>query len=362
MKHKILSACKVLCVSSVAMMCASAPGYAETFKLTFASGFPPVIGSTATIINAFLPGVNAELEAMGSEHRVDWNVAVSGSLAGLPAILDVTRDGIADVAELGVTFEPNRLPLTNIGYIAPFATSDHKVATLAVDSLIRTMPAMQQEWEQHGLVYLAGFAIEKYVLMSKNPVDSLDDLRGQKVGVAGININWLDGTGAVGVLTAFGTAYNDLKTGVVESVIVPMIGGTGIKLYEVAPYATRVEFGSMFQGGIVVNKARWDSFPDDVRTAMTKSAAAFQEQYFKNVDGALKKAEEAYVAGGGTFVDLPAEERQKWAGNLKGFPAKWAKPLEDRGLPAREVLSRFMDYQRAHSETVLVDWDKVSAN
>ncbi|WP_011582218.1 MULTISPECIES: C4-dicarboxylate TRAP transporter substrate-binding protein [Chelativorans] len=358
MKKSKLSS-RVAFLAATALMALSTSSHAETFTLTFASGFPPVIPSTATIINTFLPGVNAELEAMGSEHRVEWNVAAAGSLAGLPAILDVTRDGIADVAELGAIFEPNRLPLTNVGYVTPFTTTDLRVATLAVDSMIKSMPALQEEWAQHGLVYLTGFAIDNYVLMSKEPIETVDALNGQKVGVAGINTNWLDGTGAVGVITSFGTAYNDLQTGVFTSTIVPFLGGASINLQEVAPYAMKVEFGSMFQGGLVVSQSRWDTLPEEVKTAMKKSADKFQQRYLEVMDTAVDAAEKKYVAGGGKIVEFPEAERVKWATKLEDLAANWAAPLEERGLAARDVLGSFMDYQRANNDKVLVNWDQV---
>jgi TRAP-type transport system periplasmic protein len=331
---------------------------AETIKLTFASGLPPVVPTTKTIVNTFLPAVNKELEAAGSKNRVEWNVAVAGSLAKLNAILDVTRDGLADVSELFTVFEPVRLPLESVGFATPFTSSDYRIASLAVDQMNKTMPAMEKEWTKHNLVYLTGYSNDYYVIMAKKPITSIEDMKGLKIGVAGVNMNWLKGTGAVGVLTSFATAYNDMKTGVFDATIAPLVGGTNIKLPEVAPYIVKVDLGAAFAGTIVVNKTRWDQLPDDVKVAMKKAAATFQAAYFDELDkdvanvyGRLKKA-------GATVLDFPNSERVKWAHELPPIGLEWAQGVEAKGLPGKTVLKDYLDYQRKHSVVLIRDWDK----
>jgi TRAP-type transport system periplasmic protein len=336
----------------------AAAAQAETIKLTFASGLPPVVPTTKTILNTFLPTVNKELEAAGSKNRVEWNVAIAGSLAKLNAILDVTRDGLADVSELFTVFEPVRLPLESVGFATPFTSPDYRIASLAVDTMNKSMPAMEKEWTKHNLVYLTGYSNDYYVIMAKKPITSIEDLKGLKVGVAGVNMNWLKGTGAVGVLTSFATAYNDMKTGVFDATIAPLVGATNIKLPEVAPYVVKVNLGAVFAGTIVVNKKRWDGLPDDVKLAMKKAAARFQAAYFEELDKDIENVYGRLKKGGATVVDFPERERKKWAHELPPIGLQWAEDLEAKGLPGKEVLKDYLDYQRKHNVVLIRDWDK----
>ena len=50
--------------------------------------------------------------------------------------------------------------------------------------------------------------------MTDFPVESLADLRGRKIAAPGPAINWLSGTGAVGVSGNLTSYYNELQTGV----------------------------------------------------------------------------------------------------------------------------------------------------
>lgn len=66
--------------------------------------------------------------------------------------------------------------------------------------LQRSDPDMQQSYEDNGVVYIgAPVIIDDYLLMTNFPVNSLADLDGRKIGAPGPAIDWLDGTGAVGV-------------------------------------------------------------------------------------------------------------------------------------------------------------------
>lgn len=330
----------------------------QTIKLTFASGLPPVVPTTKTIVNTFLPAVNRELKASGSKYRIQWNVAVAGSLAKLNAILDVTRDGLADVSELFSVFEPVRLPLESVGFATPFTSPDYRIASLAVDRMNKTMPAMEQQWSKQNLVYLTGYSNDAYVIMAKKPIKSIDDLKGLKIGVAGVNMNWLKGTGAVGVLTSFATAYNDMKTGVFDATIAPYVGGANIKLPEVAPYIVKADFGSVFAGTIVVNKTRWNSLPKDVQVAMRKAAETFQATYFDVLDKATAGVNARLKKQGVHFVDFPKSEQKRWADELPPIGLQWARGVEAKGLPGQAVLKDYLDYQRKHGVKLIRDWDK----
>ena len=60
-------------------------------------------------------------------------------------------------------------------------------------------------------------------------------------------------TGAVGVSGNLTTYYNEIKTGVYDGVIVFASAALPGKLYEVAPYITKIGFGAQYAGGIAAN-------------------------------------------------------------------------------------------------------------
>ena len=71
--------------------------------------------------------------------------------------------------------------------------------------------------------------------------------------------------GAVPVAGTLNSYYEDIKSGVSDGAVVFTTGAWGAKLHEVAPYVTKVNFGSMFSGGIAVNKGRMERLPPEVQ-------------------------------------------------------------------------------------------------
>ena len=71
----------------------------------------------------------------------------------------------------------------------------------------------------------------------------------ENVPAPGPSANWIRGTGAVAVAGNLNTYYEDIKSGVSNGVITFATGAWGAKVHEVAPYITKVNFGSQFAGG-----------------------------------------------------------------------------------------------------------------
>lgn len=79
-------------------------------------------------------------------------------------------------------------------------------------------------------------------------------------GAARHNANAVDGA-----LTTF---YTDIQTGVSEGSSLAL-GALPAKLYEVAPYVTRVDLGVVFSGGLAINVGdSWDGLPEEVQAAL----------------------------------------------------------------------------------------------
>ncbi len=75
----------------------------------------------------------------------------------------------------------------------------------------------------------------------------------------------------------------------------------------------------------------------------------------------IKRAAAAYVnfeKKGGTIVKLTAAQRQKWADTMPNVAQDWAKGLEEKGIPAKAVLSTYMDIMRDNKQGILRQWDQ----
>src|SRR5690606_38539895 len=163
--------------------------------------------------------------------------------------LEALEAGLADVGIVPTVFEPTNLPLQNVTYYLPFGTTDPFVVAEVMNGMHDDIPELVEAWEDFDLTYLgSGFSLDNYTLMTTFPVNSLDDLRGRRIGAPGAAVNWLENTGAVGVAGNLATYYNDIQTGVYDGVITFPTAAAPARLQEVAPYVTLMDFGAQYAG------------------------------------------------------------------------------------------------------------------
>lgn len=330
---------------------------AEEVDATVVAGHPPVFLWVKTLSETFVPAVNDALE--GTEHSISWTEAYGGTLAKVGGELEAMEDGLAQIGIVSSLFEPSLLSLQNVSYVTPFGSPDVDVVFDAVDQMHEEIPDMRKLWEKHDLEYLGGgFGLEDYMLMTKFPVKTLSDLQGRKINAPGPAVNWLKGTGAVGVSGNLTTYYNDLQTGVTEGVVVFPTAAAPAKLQEQAKYITITNFGAQYAGAIVAKKSWFDELPDKVKSAIRTGVEAFAKEYRAGLEQRVASAMEAMKAGGAEVTELPEGERVKWAQALPNLPMEWAAELDSKGLAGSEVAKTYLEKLRAAGTELPRDWDK----
>lgn len=335
----------------------SFPALADEIKVTVVNGHPPVFLWVKHLTETFIPAVNKALE--GSGHTFNWTEAYGGTLAAVGGELEAIEDGLAEIGVVPTVFEPTSLPLQNVTYYTPFGTPDARIVIDAIDKLHQTIPGMIESWEKYNAQYLGGgFAIDNYFLMTNFPVKSVDDLKGHKIGAPGPAVNWLEGTGAVGVAGNLTTYYNDIQTGVFDGTIVFGTAAAPAKLQEVAPYITVTNFGSNYAGSLVANKDWFDAQPDAVKEALKVGAKAYTDAYIAEQGARVAAAMETLKAGGATITELSEEERAKWAAALPQIADTWAKDADGQGLAGSEVLSSYIRLLKDAGVTLPRDWSQ----
>lgn len=328
---------------------------AEEIDVTAVAGHPPVFLWVKTLSESYIPAVNAALA--GTDFSISWTEAYGGTLAKVGGEREVMEDGLAQVGIVASLFEPSLLSLQNVTYVTPFGSPDVDLVLSTVDGMHDEIPTMRKLWEDLDLEYLGGgFGLEDYLLMTTFPVAGLDDLQGRKINAPGPAVNWLKNTGAVGVSGNLTTYYNDIQTGVAEGVIVFPTAAAAAKLFEVAPYVTRVHFGAQFAGGIVAQKSWFDTLDPVVQAALSDSADTFAKDYRAGLDMRVTASFKAMEGAGAKISELSEAERSKWADTLPNIAMDWAKDLDAKGLPGTEVLAAYIDHLKTAGVLLPRDW------
>ncbi|QBF30638.1 C4-dicarboxylate TRAP transporter substrate-binding protein [Thalassococcus sp. S3] len=333
-----------------------AAGITESYSATIAAGHPPVFRWIRMISEVFVPTVTAEMEASGSS--ITFSEQYGGSLAKVGEELEAVEAGLAEIGTCQSLFDPAKLAVQNVTYYTPFVSPDLRKVATVIDDMHANLPAMTEAYGENGVTYIgAPIVIDDYLLMTNFPVTSLADLDGRKIAAPGAAINWLSGTGAVGVSGNLTTYYNELKTGVYDGVIVFASAALPGKLFEVAPYITRAGLGAQYAGSLCANADWYAGLTDDARAALHAGADAAQVWYVDQLEAAVTASFTAMEEAGATITDAPTDMREAWATGMDNAAREWASQLDGQGKPATEVLSTYMSAMRDAGATPLRNWD-----
>ena len=357
MKHKFLGLILATCIASGLYGAAPTEALAEDINATAVAGHPPVFRWVKMIPEVFVPAVQKELE--GTDHSFTLNLQAGGSIAKVGEELETVGEGLAEIGTIQVVFDPAKMAVQNVTYYTPFVSSDVNLISTIMDRLHKEDERLQKAYTDNNIVFLgAPIGIDDYFLMTNFPVDSLDDLDGKKIAAPGAAINWLSGTGAVGVSGNLTTYYNELKTGVYDGVIVFASAALPGKLYEVAPYVTRMGMGAQFAGVLGANKDWYDGLPEEVKSALHAGADVSRDWYNQDLTSFAAKALETMAENGAIVVEAPQGMREAWAEGMDNAAQIWADDLDSKGIAGSEVLSLYMDEMREAGATPLRDWDR----
>lgn len=342
-------------VASALFMATSA--VADSYNVTMVAGHPPVFRWVKQFDEAFVPAAKAEIEALG--HTISFTGQFGGSIAGVGEELEAVEAGLAEIGVCSSLFDPAKMPEQNVTYYTPFVTDDPRLVTELMHKLHLSDPRMLQAYDENNVVYLgAPTAIDDYLIMTKFPLTDLADLEGRKIAAPGPAINWLSGTGAVPVSGNLTTYYNELSTGVYDGVIVFASAALPGKLFEVAPYITKMGLGAQFAGAICANKDWYDALPEDVQKALHDGADAAMEWYLGDLEGMVETAFKVMGENGATITDASDAMRNSWAAAMENSARTWAKTLDERGRPGSDVLNLYMEAMRAAGAMPLRNWDQ----
>lgn len=318
---------------------ASAPAEKQTeekITLKFASPFP----ATHTLVidgdQYFIKRVQ-EL----TKERVEFKYYPAEQLGKAKDLLDLVSAGTADIAHIPVVYVSGKAPLSGALEL-PGLFNNLIVANKAALEL--TDHFYELEYKKLGVKPLAVFVEAGMydVHTVKKPIKSIKDLKGLKIRVAGGAMEEVATyVGAMPVTLPSMELYETLQRGIVDGLFFPHLNCEPYKLNEILKYATvGANFGST-SGLFGMNEASWRKLPEDVQKAIIKAAREsiihLSEVLQAKEESAIKKAEQQ----GKVMYYLTSEEQKEWADFLKPTQEKWVKTMEQRGLPAQQVVEMY---------------------
>ena len=338
-----------------ASLAISAPAHADNFTMTMVSGHGTQLPWIRMLQEFYIPEVNKRL---AGKHTIKFQEAYSGTIVKLGGELNAVRQGVADVAHVYTIFEPANLPLLQVTHVTPFSVASVPVLSRVMVEMNHDMKELQAQWQKQNQLFLGAVVADSVQLYTKKPIKTIEELKGVKVGASGSLSLWANGIGMVPVQGDFSTHYNNLKTGIYDSLLAFVTGSYPIKVQEVAPYMNKFDFGATSIGAVTINLDTWKRLPPDVQQVLREVGDEYSRRLADTLTKLTSTFEANMVKEGATIHPMPPEERTKWANTMPNIAQEWVKRNEDRGLPAGAVLKAYLGKLRAAGQTGMRDWEK----
>lgn len=349
---------KGLALGAALTAISAVPGFAtETIKAVVIDGYPARALWVKEFTNFFIPEVDKKLAETGN-YKMDWQESYGGSIVKPKGVLEGVKLGLGDIGIVTTIFHSSKLPSQAISAVTPFVAADSVAVAKAVDEIAKEFPTMQKEFEKQNQVYLAtGVVLDTYQVFSKDPIATPADMQGAKVAGAGMNLRYLEGIeGAAGVRGGLTDFYNMLQTGLVDKAMLWPEAAKTFKIAEVAPHMLRVDLGAVNSKTITVNADYWNGLPDEVKVALQEVAVMYRDHVAGIAMERAQESRDAYVAAGGTIVEVSMEDRKAWADAMPNIAAEWAEGLDGKGEPGSEMLNAYLAKLEASGYAGVRNW------
>ena len=318
------------CVAATAMGVAT-PAFAQTEVWNFNIFGPP-------------RAVTAGIEAMAEFYKKESNGAFEIKIA-YGSALGPERQAPESIktrgyegAQMCAGYYPNKFPLLSameLPFLAPRRTED----SAKVDHAFLNHPLIVKEMaERWNIKYFAPTFLPAYEFMGNKRIATVNDMKGVKMRISGLNGKALQAFGAVPTMVTAPESYTALERGTIDSFGFPYAYTFGAyKLYEVSKYVTE----GMAMSGLVcfqgVGLAAWNKLPEDLKAKLPQA----KELAVKALLEAYKKADAKWLPIFKQKLEItpfPASERAKLEAGANDIWEQWVKDQEAAGRPGRQVL------------------------
>jgi TRAP-type mannitol/chloroaromatic compound transport system substrate-binding protein len=199
---------------------------------------------------------------------------------------------------------------------------------------------MTEVYDRFGVHYVGAVSFALESLISKVPINMLDDFRGLKIRApAGVQGDiWAElGVAVVGL--AGSEIFTALETNAIDLSDWTSISQNRAQgFFQVAKYALFPGFHSCGALDIAVNKRRWNELPADIQAVLEICTRDFCRDQIQDNDLQDRMAASELPSEGVTVIDLPEEERRRFREIARVVWADWGRRSPDaaRALESQE--------------------------
>ncbi len=278
------------------------------------------------------------------EIRIFWSEALGKAAENLTLM----QKGAIEMGAMSPGYFPKQLPFHAAPNSVPMAMSSVKQANVLMTRLAAEVPAFREEGKANGVRALFFHHLNPYLLVSKEPLVSFDQLKGKKMRTWGTDMpRMAQAAGMTPVTLSLPEIYESLGRGVVDSAPFSVDLVMNYKIFEVARNISEVTLWLGPSWGVWISEPAWEKLAPAHRKVMEEVAAEARERDYTATIEAERSAREELKKRGVIFHAFPAAELQKWVAAQPDFFADFIAEMEKagKGADARKAVAVWRDVQ-----------------
>ena len=243
-------------------------------------------------------------------------------------------------------FTPGRFPGTQ-GLELPFMHTGTS-ATMSPAAMELVTEHLAPEFE--GIHVISIHATDPAIIHTRDePVDSLEDLDGMKLRVAGRFIGeGVKGLGATPVGMGLGEIYEAVSRGQVDGFLINWAITEPFRFHEVVDYHTDAPlFQSMLM--TLMRQESYDALPPDLQAVIdANSGVEYATRMGEIWDTATEPARRFAVDNGDTLVTLSDEELARWKEAVQPAYDTWIAEMDEQGYDGAALFEALREITAEH--------------
>lgn len=264
--------------------------------------------------------------------KVKIKIFFEGALGKAKENLTLIQQGAIDLAAMSASYFPADLPLHTAPNSIPMAMAEVPQATKLMQRLLAEVPALEGEAKKNGMKALFFHHLNPYLLVCKEQIKSLGDMKGKKVRTWGRDMpRMVQAAGAVPVTLGLPELYEGLSRGTVDCIPFSVDLMVNYKIYEVAKHVHDVTLWLGPTNGNWISRKVFDKLSKDQQAAVLAASADAANRDRDLTMEAASKAKATLEANGVKFHKFPDADKKKWKQSNPDFFADFIAVQEKAG-------------------------------
>jgi TRAP-type C4-dicarboxylate transport system substrate-binding protein len=296
--------------------------------LTYSIFFPPTHGQSKAAV----------AWAKEVEKRTKGQVRITtfpgGTLTPAHQVYDGVVKGISDIGMSCFAYTRGRFPIMEAVEL-PHGYQNGTVATRVATEFYRRMKP--QELDDVKVLYI--HAHGPGLLHTKQPVHSMNDLKGMKIRSTGLSAKVVQVLGGVPVAMPQPATYEALQKGVVEGTFTPIETLKGWKQAEVVQCTTEcTSVGYTTAMFVVMNMEKWNALPKDIQETISAINDEWVDVHGKVWDDSDNEGRQYTLSLGNTIIPLADDESKRWTEAVRPIIDDYIAAMEQETLPGKKAV------------------------